>query len=366
MWIVARLVIFIGSFLIRYLDMFRLSIKFDEKTSSGIEFGDITSKHKGNIVAYYVGVPLTVDVVFKIAAEKDFNRILKRWGLSSEIQTGDVSFDDQYYIGSDHLYFNRALCADKQIRHFIHEIMSKYPTIQEIVCDGHKIYIKSKAKAIEPNLEVVELLHKLAEKIKPVSQVSKFQSYKDPYVFKLLIFESISFALLFYAFESFFEIMVVDHYALEAGYEIYIPGAVFGLVVVTLLVLAFIKLFRESARSHYILSINIIIILCSSPFWGTKTFIDLNKYLDKSTVVEKRIVIDRKEVKTHRSRRGGTTYTYYWYYRAADADKQSMARTMSLSGDLFGLANEGDLVVIKTRNGAFNYPYRLSMNGSDL
>lgn len=363
MWILARLIILIGGFYLRYTNIFRKRFKFDQKLSSDISYSILESKYKGKIAEYCLAVPIETDTVFEITRENKTNHFLKSVGFTSEIQTGDVAFDDQYYIGSDHFHFNRALRNDPAIRQLIHDIVADNWMLESIICDGRALYVKSSSVIIEYE-RAVEMLHQLSEKIKPIAQTSKFQAYKDPFIFKLLIFESLLFALGCYAFESFFEYLITDQFILVDSFEVFAPGTITGLIIIGALIVTLFKFFRESSRSHFILVGNLVFLLMGAPFWGTKTFVDLNQSWDKSPVQRQTIHIDRKEIREHRSRKGGRSYTYHWYY--SDLQGYGESDSMKVSYSVFNSANEGDSVEIKTRNGAFNYSYRLSINNIKL
>lgn len=365
MWIIVRLIVLVIGFYIRYLNLFRKRFSFTDRSSSNAQYGVIRSTHKGRLVAYYLGVPLETNTIFEITREKDSNKILKRWGLSAEIQTGDGQFDEQYYIGSDHVHFNQVLRADPVVRKLIHDIISTHSSLESIICDGHSLYIHSKLIEI-PADAVADKLHKLADKIRPIASTSKLQSYKDPFILKLLVFESMLFALIFYAVESFFEHNIVDRYSLDSPYEAFIPGTLTGLIIVGLLVVIFFKFFKESARSHFILTGNLVILLCGSPFWGTKTFIDLNHALDKSPLIVEKVVLNRREVQEHRGSKGRRYYSYHWYYRPAGSPETFPEQSVTLPRNVFESADDGDQVVLTSRKGAFNYPYRVSINNFNM
>lgn len=362
MWIIIRIIILIGGFLIRYANVFRKRFKFEAKLNSGTAYSVEHSKHKGKTTEYCLAVELESDTVFEITKESEFNRILKNVGFASEIQTGDAAFDGQYYIGSDHLLFNQALRADPAIRKLINDIIVSSQVIKAIICDGKSLYIKSKSE-IYPHDEIVEMLHKLSEKIKPIANTSKFQAYKDPYIAKLVIFESVLLALLFYAFEAFFEHMMVDQFSLANPIKIFVPGFMTGLAIVGVLGFFFFKMFRESARSHILLIGNLVILLVGTPFWGTKTFVDLNQALDKSTVSSETVEIMRKEIRVHKSSKGGRSYTYHWYVNTPEG---ASSDGMKVPYDVYVTAEQGDHVEIKSRKGAFGYPYRASINNVEL
>lgn len=363
MWIIIRLAALSIGFLVRYLNLFRKRFSFNEMLASGEKYGLIKSTHKGNLIGYYIGVPLETDTIFEISRELGTHTYLKSIGLIGEIQTGDTEFDEKYYIGSDHYYFNRALRADPAIRKLIHQLMDNSYSISSIICDGHALYINSKL-VIDPPDTIVKLLQPLAEKIKLVAQTSKFSSYKDPYVYKLLIFESILFALVFYAFEVFFEHTIFSKFYLESPYKVFIPGTVTGLIIVGGFAAIFYKLFRDSSRSHFIIAGNFVMLLLGSPVWGTKTFIDLNMALDKSPVVTQSLVISNKEIQEHRRSKGGRYYTYHWYYTDPKANGEQ--GSIEVPYDVYISANENEKIEIKTRKGAFNYLYRLSINNIEL
>lgn len=362
MWILARLIILIGGFYIRYTNVFRKRFNFDKKQAN-IFYGVLESKHKGKIVEYCLAVPIETDTVFKISREHKTNRFLKAVGFASEIQTGDMDFDERYYIGSDHFHFNHALRKDPAIRQLIHDLIAIHFKNDSIVCDGRALYVKSKTTIFETE-RTVEMLEKLSEKIKPIAQASKFQAYKDPFIFKLLVFESMLFALAGYALEALFEYVITDQYVLVNSAGVFIPGTITGLIIIAALMAIFFKFFQESSRSHFILIGNILFLLIGAPLWGTKTFIDLNQSLDKSAMQSRIIRIERKQIQVHRSRKGGKSYTYHWHY--SDPQGYGQGDSMKVTLAVFNSANEGENVEIKTRKGAFDYPYRISVNNIEL
>lgn len=362
MWILFRIVILCAGFYLRYANVFRKRFDFKAKLHSRTGYSIVDSKHKGKTVEYCLAVELKSDTVFKISRETKANRILKAAGFASEIQTGDTAFDGQYYVGSDHRIFNQALCGDSTIRNLIHDIITKNPSVDSIICDGQALYVTSKTE-IDPHDDIVEMLQKFSEKIKSFASTSRFQAYNDPYFYKLLVFESVFWALLGYAFEAYIELMIADRLVLYSPFKVFIPGFVTGLAIAGLLGFLFFKFFQDSARSHYILIGNLTLVLIGSPFWGTKTFVDLNRLFDKSAVQAETIRIVRKEVRVHRSNKGGTSYTYHFHLSTPDA---SGRKALQVSTDVFASAEQGNEVEIKSRSGAFGYPYRISVNNIEL
>lgn len=59
---------------------------------------------------------------FKIAEETGFDKFAERMGINVELKTGDIEFDENYYLTSDHVEFSRMFFDSSKRRQAIREI----------------------------------------------------------------------------------------------------------------------------------------------------------------------------------------------------------------------------------------------------
>ena len=80
-----------------------------------------------NSPSYFkVEIDASSDGSFKIARESGFDRLFKRLGISTEIQTGDTNFDDSFYITADNEEFTKAVFSSTERRQAVRNIIDRF------------------------------------------------------------------------------------------------------------------------------------------------------------------------------------------------------------------------------------------------
>lgn len=361
MWIFARIIFVAIGFSIRLVMRLRKRFKFTQQSSSGVNFAEFKIHGKYGVVTSYLAIQNKTNIVFEITRENRMNRFLKAIGFAAEMQTCDSIFDSEYYVGSDHLYFNQALRDNAAIRQTIHGIISSSGEIKSIGCDGHALYIKFIGYK-ESRQKFVDRLHHLGEQILNQVQPSKTVFYKDPYLYIVVLFDAAMFASFFYGIVAFLE-MVPEQYRYTSRLSLFFYGTIVGLIVIAILAYILKLILRKSARIQSVIISNLIFLMLGAPLWGTRAFAILNRDLDKSPISSKILMITRKEIRKHHGKNGQITYTYNWFYREP---REPVDRAIQVPKTMYETANEKDQIEIQSRTGAFNYPYRISINGMEL
>ncbi len=97
--------------------------KYKEHTTARYSYLEHTKTDKnGYVTSHILAIPFKSSLYFNIYKENTNSRWLKKLGLTYEFQTGDLAFDQEYYLAIDHYYMIKLLREQKNIRNLIHQV----------------------------------------------------------------------------------------------------------------------------------------------------------------------------------------------------------------------------------------------------
>ncbi|MCM2354204.1 MAG: hypothetical protein NDI63_11370 [Pseudobdellovibrio sp.] len=344
--------------------MIKLSVegfRYDLKTSTGIQYSLLTRKRSGSFYA----VEMPKELEFQIEKETSFHRGLRAIGFKGEPQSNDINFDSEYYIGCDDKYFNKILVDDNQCRELIHLIFKYSEYIEQLNCRENALFVKCRGN-IE-NIDVlIDLLHQLKVRICLGFESLGNKVTLNPSSTLAFIFDCSFLGLFTLSVEFLFEVLLQNGQQYASHLGLFFYGSILGVIVTAIGLFLLSKVFFHSARMLQSVKQNFGFIIISCIFWGTKMFVVANHSFDTSEVMTKDITITKKQIITRQSvgrYSGGPYKVCQWYYKEP---REQYARVLELAPKVCESANEGDRIAIKTRNGFFNYPYRISINNIEL
>lgn len=315
MWILIRLLVFAVAFAIRLRRHWFPPKKFGEL--DGDIFYYSVTKHKGKVRSYRVGVAFPVPVVFRLQAEDASDGFFKAIGYAKEFQTGDVHFDQNIYIASDHpALFEHLRERDEARRLVVDAIQSGY---HRVSADGSYLWLEHKGEA-SPSETDIARVDELHNAFKDIGRRIRLRA--DRYNARVVVVEALTYSIGFYALATFFE-MVGD----DADLHVDTAGLItLGLGVALIMFLVLVSVIRallgESSRGHRILVEGALVLLLAIPVTGINLVSEVNRRLDVSApVMISREVTQRFYTTTRR--KGRTRYHYY----VAFADAPTIGKT---------------------------------------
>lgn len=357
MWI-ARLIFFIAGFLFRLIKISVEGFRYDLMTLTGIKYGLIKTK-RGSLC----GVEIPKELDFQIERETSFHRGLKAIGFKGEVKSNDITFDREYYIGCDDKYFNKILVDDKQCRELINLIFKHSEHIKQLNCRENTLFVKCSGN-IENSEALVDLLHQLKVRVCLGFASLGNKVSTNPSSAFAFIFDCSFLGLFTLSVEFLFEVLLQNGQQYTSHLGLFFYGSILGLIVTAVGIFLLSKL--HSARMLQSVKQNFAFIIISCIFWGTKMFVEVNHSFDASEITTKVITITKKQTITRQGAgrySGGPYKVCQWYYKESN---ELYPRALELAPKICESANEGDRIEIKTRNGFFNYPYRISINNINL
>ncbi|RZA09287.1 MAG: hypothetical protein EOP11_02195 [Proteobacteria bacterium] len=284
----------------------------------GITCGVSPREHKGKITATLLTVPLRSKAVFKLSQESLVDRIFKRVGLATEIQTGDQAFDTRVYIASDSTAFSREVSLDGESRRLILNLF----TAGARFIQGDRDHLGVQFAGDETtNTGLKALVIKLARQLGDMDR-NVIGEGRDPFFLKAVAVECLVYGLATYASVSFFEWQFMPEDVHLDSFAVLTRGIGVGVAAAVALLIGIILIFKGSSRGHRILVESALILGLSLPVGGIALYTDLNTALDQSaTIVQERTIYEayRQE---HRGRKGRTYYSYHLLLAAPEAPEE--------------------------------------------
>ncbi|NDD92592.1 hypothetical protein EBZ37_10955 [bacterium] len=325
MWVALKLVIASIAF------SFRLIVRF-LSTSTGSLNGmpyrlNLKKVKSGAIVSTSLGIPLQFPALFEIRHEQPSDQLWKRLGLSGEFQTGDLGFDQAYYLFSDHTGLNRELAQSENLRAKVLDILGSLQEKKAIKLsfDGKWLSVERPGRIAVLEDEVKQLL--VLKELLLHSQLSVEPFWKDPYFKKLLVFEALSWALLAYAVLEYIErdVAVADVHLDSVKFTQWVIGGM--ILVFGGYSSMYLMLMRGASRFHQGLMEALVILIFSTPLVALGVVSDVNREWDESAREEVRWEVRRVTEHVHRTRK--RTWRSYHMLLGAKLDGQLEVRGLA-------------------------------------
>lgn len=357
MWLIIKLIIACIAGLIRLSA--RSFSRFRNRTPDYIHEGTsvfiTTSKNKGQIVSTTFSTALATRALFRLTVESSYDRWFKKLGLSTEIQSGDLKFDERVYIACDHPIFADEIQSDAETRRLI--LLLFEAGASSISYNGEFLQVRFPGD----HSSKFDNAHHLAELQKTIASMDMHRPafWGDPYVFRALVAEVIIWVFAGYAFSGFMELMMNDEDYHLYPIPLYIKGFICGVAIAVLLVVTLLQLFKGSSRGHRILIEAGIVLGFSLPLGGICLISDLNRELDRSEPIWLEAPVTQLEERVHRRRRGGKRYTYYMHLsKSRDLDPEfELPPTIQIDRDTYQAARVDDIARIQVGRGWLNHPW---------
>ncbi len=94
--------------------LYKKSLTFIHDENTGLKYAYKVNKKKS-----VIEIEFSKSIFFKISPEKKVYDLLKIMGFNSEIQTGNLEFDQNQYNESDHPAFKRGLSQNQELQNLI-------------------------------------------------------------------------------------------------------------------------------------------------------------------------------------------------------------------------------------------------------
>lgn len=350
MWILFKIFVAFVIFTFRVINRFDRSLSFSDGNVNGVEFFRRVIRNKGGVVIESrIGVKTKVQTIFKITTESSFDRFLKAFGFTGELQTGDQSFDQKYYIACDSESIRRRIESSEHIRDIISKLMSG--KAQSISARGDMIWV-TYLNDIPDESTAVGLSSQLSDEISQLNSADKNDN-SDKFIVKILIVEGFVWSIAAYSVMGFYELVFYEQDLFLDKHQLLVTGGLFSLSLIVIGI-SFIFLFlRKSSRAFRVVVESIIVLLISIPFAGGLIAKDINIHLDSSSPVRVQSTVQGKDKRTHRSRKGGTSYSYHVNLNQIDQfDFVSLPSWIRIESSLFSRLKEGDRLEIEIGRGA--------------
>ncbi len=244
------------------------------------------------------------EFLFKLVPETNFLRVLKKIGFGSEIQIGDLVFDDRFYVASHDTGFLEHLKSNSDLRRQFISIADRGWT--KISCLGQVLTFErpgdSWSEEDEKYLEPI---------VRSISLENREKGQKDPYRSRLIALELI--------FHSLFAYLVSSYVGLEASswaIPVIDPGPMFmtGLKVGALLCATWVLIIYitlgKSSHAPLLIKETLLFSFIGVIFFGPFVVFDVNQNFDFSQPLIEQVNVRDKVLE--RSGRGKSSRASFY------------------------------------------------------
>ncbi len=354
MWLFVKLFIALVTFFIRLeKKFFRTKKNTLVETFGTTQISHYTVANKQKITATIFEIPFDCKSIFKLTEEGKVDAFFKSLGLAKEFQTKHAEFNNKIYIACDSLNFLEEINKDDQAKTLILELFQR--DCKFISCDGSTLSVCIAGDKQTDSLlktKIAELHHHISD-----MKHSAYRFFQDPFVYKILVIESLIWSLAAYAYSTFFEWQFFQEDIHLHAMPLFKQGLALGLVITLFLFALITLLLRNSSRGHRILVESFLVLFCSIPVGGIGLIADINTHFDKSEaiVVEGKVIDVYKQL--HRRRRS----TYYTYHLHVDVSAKTseieIPRNINVSYDTFSKFKIGDTAILSIGKGYLKHPW---------
>ncbi len=307
--------------------------------------------------------PIPFDKKVIIKKESSFESFAKRIGLTKELQTGDKSFDDKYFINTGSDEFARLFLSDRKKREQIDDILDN---------EGLKVSsIEMKKGEISINIPLARtridkldraqlercagLLHALTEDMPSGSagfEMPGLEKSRKKTV--VMLYAS---AIAIDAAGLFMLIYGLINYKLVDG-SLFLDSFKYSLPLILLFWIFIIPLIKGRSDSH---TIAIVLLAITIPGFilGTMGFLVFtNGYMDQSDVHYYNAVVQDKYITTNKNSKSYHITVNNW-------NNPEKHIKLSVSSSDYEDYDNGDSVNIRTKKGYWGYEWIISYNRAD-
>jgi hypothetical protein len=302
--------------------------------------------HKGKVQSLRVGIHTGVAFDFELKLESWFDRAAKSIGISVEPQANRRSLDELVYILADDERLVRALRSDRELVERFERIararIERF-RFHRLVCRRGQLWLDFKPeKDPGDSLQVVawalQELPELAQAL-PALPAGRERGV-DRQFLRAVVLLGLSSGLAINGLAQLVRMAVIGYLPLTVDTaQLWWLAAAVAAALLFALVAVSLALLGRTARAHWVL---LEVLLIGGFGVLTTTFAELrdfNMEADGAPAQIHEVTVLGKHVTTHRTRRGGTSHSYYlelsdWNggAQAVDVQVSSSDYTMHLMG----------------------------------
>jgi hypothetical protein len=354
MWIVARFIIAIGSFLYRLL--FRSTPSRYDWVHGSLSYDLREVLHKGKVTKRYLETPVDSAFICCLTRETFWDRFLKRLGFGGELQTQDSLFDSRIYVLGDHPLTAAYLGARPEVRSVILELIPRY--LVSISITGKSLRFELHATT-DPSAVLDEL--KICSEALAAVQIDVRSRFSDPFYLRAILIESVIWGVVGYAALAWGEYMLDvtrPHFLFPGAVVLY--GAAMAVLALAGALGIVMLLLGRSSYAPRVITDNVLLLVIALPFIGYQSLWDINIEFDTTPGWEVSCSVASLNKVRHRGRRGRVYYTYFFTPELPpDANSLPFAvpKSIEISGGLYSRLQVGSPIVVDIGGGALGLPW---------
>jgi len=317
-----------------------------------------------NSPSYFkVEIDASSDGSFKIARERGFDRLFKKLGISTEIQTGDTNFDDSFYITADNEEFAKAIFSSAEKRQAVRNIFDI--GFNRIEHDGKVLVALCSPFKIDVGIDepllirLVSHLEKLSKYMPQVTNVNEWDTsmWKTNRVIAFSIATMVSLIGIAALVIGLTKYSPFDKFAVFLDSLKWSIPCLIGYIVFSVVLLKG----RSSSHRELLVAVSMALIGFIFGVWGSE--MTLNGYLDTSeATIHQAKVLSKSQSRS----KNGTTYSAHVYsWRDSGSEKIQISHDEYLA-----IVENQTVLTITTKPGKFGFEwleeYRLDSRNQGL
>jgi hypothetical protein len=332
-------------------------------------------KHKGNVTGFLFGVTATQSFEFTVKPEVWYDRFFKKLKVSNEIQTGDIEFDNAFYILADNPLIEKALVSSEVIRNSIKTIfkfgLGNRIRVERLECRDKRLWIKCSCtnQVDESNIGervAKHILVELSAILKELNNqdVDDYHRWKDPFVYKSLVVLGVSTGLAVNAGIQLFRTWLGDFPFIVNTNTLLLHSILGGFLIVTGLTVFTLYWLKNSSRTHIVLIELLTIGLLGAIGTAFHEMRDANVEWKQSkpeiivTELQDHYVVKKRRWRSGRGGGGKSIRTTHYYFLLKDWNCQcDKTYEKEVSEELYRRLNYYQYVGIVQYPGALGYKW---------
>lgn len=338
------------------------------QTVDGIpcDFRQITAS-RTNQATVTVALPCDERFEFTLRREGSFDRMAKSLGIVREFQTGDASFDERVYIGSDETGFDAWLQSDRNAQNDFLELLAMTPEentrITKISATGGSLTLSAIAKPPAFKKAPDDLARTVAQvsvqKLKScldrlqayASSQADPEAFRDPYAGRIRALTALALGLLFGSMLVVIVGTLIQPTRIEFPENPFTDSAVWILMACLLsaVTMLTVLLLRGSSRLHTVLATLLIAVSIGTVIAGPIFIREINAQWDESAPDRYSAQVLDEHVSAGRRR----------FYKVDLTDWHSQSDYVELNVDAatYNSVRVGETVTVTERQGYLHRPW---------
>lgn len=281
MWLVIRLSVLVGAFLLRLVG--RASPRAKEREIGGraayakVRRAHIRGSSESQVTGFQLGVAMPGRILLRIEHEDGIDRFFKSLGLCSEVQTGDAAFDRLIFVACDHDGLHDLLVRSADARAAIRIVFEH--GFSRIRHDGTSLWIE-KSALTPPDESDWEVLAQLSESMEGLERELREQSFgrRMRFAWRGAACEATTVAVFAFGSVNILPMLLSLEASLAMG-TLVLYGMIVALAGFVLLQGIVLALLRGSSRLRFVLIESLVVSAVFLPVIGVQAVADVNERL---------------------------------------------------------------------------------------